>query len=109
SLDNHIEFVRADPRANPSWFGFAMTVREHVDRRKLIRYLDERMIETRLLFGGNILRQPGYRNIPHRLHGDLKETDRLAERTFFIGVYPGLTAAMRDYVVESIHDYFARI
>src|SRR4029077_1679166 len=85
-LDNHLEFVRADPRAEPSWFGFAITVREHIDRRKLIRHLDERMIETRLLFGGNILRQPGYRSIPHRLHGGLEETDRIAERTFFIGV-----------------------
>ncbi len=109
SLDNHLEFAHADPRANPSWFGFSITVREHVERRKLIQHLDRRMIETRLLFGGNILRQPGYRSIPHRLHGDLTETDRIADRTFFIGVYPGLTPAMRDYVVESIHDYFAGI
>jgi CDP-4-dehydro-6-deoxyglucose reductase, E1 len=108
-LDNHIEFARADPRAQPSWFGFAITVREHVERRKLIHHLDQRLIETRLLFGGNILRQPGYRSIPHRLHGTLEETDRIADRTFFIGVYPGLTAAMRDYVAESILDYFAKL
>ncbi len=108
-LEEHVEFVRADPRAEPSWFGFAMTVRPHVDRRKLIRHLDERMIETRLLFGGNILRQPGFLGIPHRLHGNLTETDRIAERTFFIGVYPGLTPAMREFVVETLTGYFARL
>ena len=108
-LGEHIEFVRADPRAEPSWFGFAMTLRPHVDREKLIRHLDQRMIETRLLFGGNILRQPGYMGIPHRLHGELSETNRLAEKTFFIGVYPGLMPAMRAYVVETLFDYFAKL
>jgi CDP-6-deoxy-D-xylo-4-hexulose-3-dehydrase len=108
-LEEHVEFVRADPRAVPSWFGFAMTVRKHVSRAKLIQHLDQRMIETRLLFGGNILRQPGYVAIPHRLHGDLTETDRIAERTFFIGVYPGLTPPMRDYVVETLLDYFGNL
>jgi CDP-4-dehydro-6-deoxyglucose reductase, E1 len=108
-LEEHVEFVRADPRAVPSWFGFAMTVRKHVSRAKVIQHLDQRMIETRLLFGGNILRQPGYRTIPHRLHGELTETDRIAERTFFIGVYPGLTPPMRDYVVETLFAYFANL
>ena len=101
-----MEFARSDPRAEPSWFGFAMTLRPHVERAKLVRYLEERMIETRLLFGGNILRQPGYRTINHRIHGELKETDRIAERTFFIGVYPGLMPAMRDFVLESLFGYF---
>ncbi len=69
-LDEHIEFVRADPRAEPSWFGFAMTLRPHVDRDEAHPPPGpDRMIETRLLFGGNILRQPGYMGIPHRLHG----------------------------------------
>ena len=62
---------------------------------------------TRRQPAGNILRQPGYGAIPHRLHGELTETDRIAERTFFIGVYPGLTPPMRDYVVETLLDYFA--
>jgi CDP-6-deoxy-D-xylo-4-hexulose-3-dehydrase len=106
-LQEHLEFARADPRADPAWFGFAVTVGAHIDRTSLIRHLDARKIETRLLFGGNILRQPGYRQIPHRLAGPLTETDILAERTFFIGVYPGLTPPMRDYVVESFFDFFA--
>ena len=108
-LGEHVEFARVDPRAEPSWFGFAMTLRPHIDRAKLIRYLEDRMIETRLLFGGNILRQPGYRDIPHRLHGDLAETDRIAEQTFFIGVYPGLTAQMRDFVIETLMGYFRKM
>jgi CDP-6-deoxy-D-xylo-4-hexulose-3-dehydrase len=108
-LAQHLEFAEHDPRANPAWFGFAITVGPHVDRTRLIRHLDERKIETRLLFGGNILRQPGYKHIPHRLVGPLTETDRLAERTFFIGVYPGLTPPMRDWVVQSFFDFFAGI
>ncbi len=108
-LAEHMEFARSDPRAEPSWFGFAMTLRPHVERAKLVRYLEERMIETRLLFGGNILRQPGYRHINHRIHGELKETDRIAERTFFIGVYPGLMPAMRDFVLESLFGYFSKL
>jgi CDP-6-deoxy-D-xylo-4-hexulose-3-dehydrase len=108
-LQHHLEFARSDPRADPAWFGFAITVGDHIDRGALIRHLDARNIETRLLFGGNILRQPGYRDIPHRLAGDLVETDRLAERTFFIGIYPGLTEPMRDYVVSSLFDFFAGV
>src|SRR5262249_12424967 len=108
-LEEHIEFVRADPRAEPSWFGFAMTVRSHVDRRALINHLEERRIETRLLFGGNTLRQPGYRGIPHRRHGELTQTDRIAEQTFFIGVYPGLTAEMRSFVVEMLFEFFKKV
>ena len=104
-----MEFTRADPRAEPSWFGFAMTLRPHVERAKLIRHLEDRMIETRLLFGGNILRQPGYLGIPHRLAGDLTETNRIAEKTFFIGVYPGLTPAMRAFVIETLFGYFAKL
>jgi CDP-6-deoxy-D-xylo-4-hexulose-3-dehydrase len=107
-LDEHMEFVRADPRAEPSWFGFAMTLKPHVDRAKVIRHLEDRMIETRLLFGGNILRQPGYLGIPHRLAGELKETNRIAEKTFFVGVYPGLTPAMRGFVVETLMGYFGK-
>lgn len=105
-LEEHLEFARIDPRAEPSWFGFPITLRGHLERAPLVRCLEDRKIETRLLFGGNILRQPGYLDIPHRLHGDLAETDRIAERTFFVGVYPGLTAEMRAFVVETIFGYF---
>ena len=94
------------PRANPSWFGFAMTVRAEcpIDRTALTQRLNERGIGTRLLFGGNLLRQPGFIDIRHRVVGDLTITDRTAENTFWIGVWPGITSAMIDYMIESLHE-----
>lgn len=107
-LSEHLELARVDPRAEPSWFGFPITVREHVERNALTAWLEAVNIETRLMFGGNILCQPAYRNIPHRIQGDLFESDRIMNKTFFIGVYPGLTEAMRDFVVERMHAFFKR-
>jgi CDP-6-deoxy-D-xylo-4-hexulose-3-dehydrase len=94
------------PGANPSWFGFAMTVRAEcpIDRTALTQRLNERGIGTRLLFGGNLLRQPGFIDIRHRVVGDLTITDRTAENTFWIGVWPGITSAMIDYMIESLHE-----
>lgn len=97
-----------DPRADPSWFGFPITVREGVSRAELVQWLETANIETRQVFGGNILKQPGYRDIPRRVHGTLAETDRIMRDTFFVGVYPGLTPAMIDVIVERIGAFFSR-
>lgn len=107
-LSEHLEFAEVDPLANPSWFGFPITVKPHVDRRALVEWLEAVNIETRLMFGGNILRQPAYRDIPHRVYGGLVESDRIMNQTFFIGVYPGLTLVMREFVVERVHAFFSR-
>lgn len=107
-LAEHIELARVDPRAEPSWFGFPITVKDHVERNALTGWLEQVNIETRLMFGGNILRQPAYRNIPHRVQGTLTESDRIMNNTFFIGVYPGLTEAMRSFVVERMHSFFSQ-
>jgi CDP-6-deoxy-D-xylo-4-hexulose-3-dehydrase len=95
----------ATPGSVPSWFGFPLTLRKDapVSRQALLRYLDERKIASRLLFGGNLLRQPAYRNITHRVAGDLKVSDIVMDRTFWIGVYPGLTPPMIDYVLDVFH------
>jgi CDP-6-deoxy-D-xylo-4-hexulose-3-dehydrase len=95
-----------DARSEPSWFGFALTVREGVSRAALVQWLETANIETRQLFAGNILRQPGYRDIAHRVHGTLERSDRVMRDTFFVGVYPGLTDAMVDFVAERIGDFF---
>jgi CDP-4-dehydro-6-deoxyglucose reductase, E1 len=95
-----------DPRANPSPFGFPITLREGIDRRSVIQQLEAANIETRLVFGGNILRQPGFRNIEHRVYGTLERSDTIMRSTFFVGVYPGLTAEMIDYVIEVITNIF---
>jgi CDP-6-deoxy-D-xylo-4-hexulose-3-dehydrase len=95
-----------DPRANPSPFAFPITVRPGLDRGRLVRHLEDARIETRLLFGGNIVRQPGFLNIEKRVHGDLFASDIVMRDTFFIGVYPGLTAEMLDYVLEVFRGFF---
>ncbi len=107
-LQDRLVLPVVDPRANPSPFGFAVTVRPGVERADLVRWLEDSKIETRSLFGGNILRQPGFANIAHRVAGTLERSDRIMTDTFFVGVYPGLTDEMVDFVTERFHDYFAR-
>jgi CDP-6-deoxy-D-xylo-4-hexulose-3-dehydrase len=100
-----------DQRAEPSWFAFPITVRPGAPftRRDLITFLEERNVETRLLFAGNILRQPGYRDIPHRIVGELANSDLVIRSTFFVGVYPGLDDARIDYMLDGFADFFARL
>lgn len=106
-LEQYFVLPRATAKAEPSWFGFALTVRSDApfERAALIKHLESRKIATRLLFGGNLLRQPAYEDIPHRVVGELENTDRIALSTFWIGVYPGLTTEMLDFVISSIHDF----
>ena len=95
------------PHSDPSWFGFLLTVRPSAPftRNQLIRFLEDRKIATRLLFGGNLTRQPAYQDIPYRVVGDLRHTDLAMNQTFWIGVYPGLTAEMIGYVIEMFAEF----
>jgi CDP-6-deoxy-D-xylo-4-hexulose-3-dehydrase len=88
------------PNADPAWFGFVLTVRESAGftRNELTRFLEANRIETRNLFSGNLLRQPAFMDIDHRVVGDLTNTDIIMERTFFIGVYPGIHDAQIEYI-----------
>lgn len=99
---------RALPQANPAWFGFPITVQGGVSRRELVAFLESRKIETRMIFAGNVIRQPGFRDIPHRVVGELTTSDRVMRDTFFVGVYPGLTPAMLDWMVDSFAAFFDR-
>jgi CDP-6-deoxy-D-xylo-4-hexulose-3-dehydrase len=103
-LEDVLLLPEATPGSEPSWFGFPIQVRPEapLTRNQLVRALEERKIATRLLFGGNLLRQPAYKNVPHRVVGDLAETNRIVDRLFWVGVYPGLSQPMLDYVIESI-------
>lgn len=107
-LENHLILPKADPKADPSWFGFPITVKDGIDRLDLIRWLEDALIETRLIFGGNIVRQPAFTDILCRIHGSLKESDRVMNSAFFIGVYPGLTDEMIDFIIERFKDFFKR-
>jgi len=95
-------------RADPSWFAFPITVRPGVPftRRDLTTFLEQQSIETRLLFAGNVVRQPGYRHIEHRAVGDLPNSDLVLRSTFFVGVYPGLDDARIAYMLETFADFF---
>ncbi len=112
-LKKHLEKVegiavaQATPNSNPSWFGCPITLdpKHTVNREDLLRFLESRKIGTRLLFAGNITKQPAYKNIDFRVVGDLTNTDIVMTRSFWVGVYPGLTTQMMDYVIESITDY----
>jgi CDP-4-dehydro-6-deoxyglucose reductase, E1 len=97
----------ATERSDPSWFGFALSVRPDApySRHDLVRHLEERKIGTRQLFAGNIVRQPAYAEVKHRIAGDLSNTDAVMDCAFWLGVYPGLDDTMIDYVIETVNDF----
>lgn len=105
-LSDKILFLIPDEKAEPSPFGFPMTLLPGADRARFIEHLEKRQIETRLVFGGNILRQPAFRNIRHRVSGSLTNSDTVMKQTLFIGVHPGLTAEMIDYMIDSVKSFF---
>lgn len=93
------------PNADPAWFGFPILLRPNAPfgRRELITFLDEKKIGTRLLFGGNLTRQPAYKDVRFRRIGPLQNSDLVMNQLFWIGVYPGLTSAMLDYMLDALH------
>lgn len=105
-LDDFI-FPSWDDRADISWFAFPLTVRPKAPfrRKDIVAHLEDAKIETRMFFAGNLLRQPGYVGIPHRIAGELRNTDVVMENTFFVGVFPGLTDPMVDYMIEQFHAF----
>ncbi|NLU74359.1 lipopolysaccharide biosynthesis protein RfbH [Streptomyces sp. HNM0575] len=99
----------ATPRSDPSWFGFVLTVDPEApfSRAELVAFLEDRKIGTRRLFAGNLTRHPAYIGRPHRIVGELTNSDVITDQTFWIGVYPALTDEMLDYVTASIKEFVA--
>jgi CDP-4-dehydro-6-deoxyglucose reductase, E1 len=97
-------------RSDPSWFGFPLAVRPDApfSRNQVTAYLEEHKIATRLLFGGNLVRQPAYRDRNFRIAGSLENTDFVMNQVFWIGIYPGITEAMLDYTLENFHAFCGR-
>ena len=104
-LSEYLILPKAAEHSDPSWFGFALTVKQEspIKRNQLVQDLNENKIATRLLFAGNLLRQPGFAQSPRRVSGELKNTDIVMNDSFWIGVWPGLTIPMLDYMIETIH------
>ncbi|MEG3631670.1 lipopolysaccharide biosynthesis protein RfbH [Streptomyces poriticola] len=103
----HLVLPRATPRSEPSWFGFALTVDPDApfERAELVDFLEDRKIGTRRLFAGNLTRHPAYIDQPHRIVGDLTNSDIVTEQTFWIGVYPALDDEKIDYMVSSVKEF----
>jgi CDP-4-dehydro-6-deoxyglucose reductase, E1 len=105
-LQDFLILPEPTPQSDPSWFGFPVALKEEcpVDRDTVLRTFAERHIATRLLFAGNLVRQPAYLHEEHRRIGELKNADFVMDNVFWVGVYPGLTESMVDYMIESFHD-----
>ena len=104
-LADSLLLPEATPGSNPSWFGFPIGIRPEsgLTRDQVIRSLDQKKIATRLLFGGNLVRQPAYEGLKYRVVGDLPVTDYVMNNVFWIGVYPGLSAEMIEYMIQALN------
>jgi CDP-6-deoxy-D-xylo-4-hexulose-3-dehydrase len=103
-LQEFLILPEATPGSEPSWFGFPIAVRpgSPCSRNQIVGFLEKRGIATRLLFGGNLVRQPAYQSVEHRTVGNLKNSDFVMNQVFWVGIYPGLSAPMIEYIVESV-------
>jgi CDP-6-deoxy-D-xylo-4-hexulose-3-dehydrase len=108
NLEEFLILPESEKNSDPSWFGFPLSLRKSnkFNRNDLIKYLDNKKIGTRLLFAGNVIKQPYMKNVDFRVHGELKNTNFTMENTFWIGVYPGLTSQHLEYSVNIIKKFF---
>ncbi|WP_372776906.1 lipopolysaccharide biosynthesis protein RfbH [Litorivivens sp.] len=107
-LTDFLEVAEATPGSDPSWFGFPVTLRESsgIKRVDLLKYLDQHKIGSRLLFAGNLTRQPYFKDVEHRVVGNLVNTDRTMNQTFWLGVQPSLNKEHFEFVGEKLEQFF---
>jgi len=108
-LEEYFILPEKTPNSDPSWFGFMLTIRDpkRIDRNKLVQNLEEQKIGTRLFFGGNMVKQPAYKNIEKRIVGSLENSDKAMNDSFWIGVWPGLGKEHLEYVFEVLNKYIS--
>jgi CDP-6-deoxy-D-xylo-4-hexulose-3-dehydrase len=107
-LTDFLELPVPTPNSNPSWFGFPLTLKPDagVTRVELTRFLDDNKIGTRLLFAGNLLKQPYFKGVEYRVVGELTHTDITMNNTFWLGVQPALTNQQLDFVADKLEEFF---
>jgi len=108
NVSDFIEIAEATPNSEPSWFGFPITIKESagVNRVDLVKFLDQNKIGTRLLFAGNLTRQPYFHDIEYRVVGELTNTDRTMNNTLWLGIFPALGEEHFDYIAEKMEEFF---
>ena len=108
-FEEYFVLPRATSRSDPSWFGFLLSVRPEAPftRNEIVRHLESRRIATRLMFAGNLIRQPAFSEQPHRVVGPLTNSDYIMNQSFWIGVYPGLSEPALDYAITTIAEFVA--
>ena len=109
AVQDRLILPEACPNSNPSWFGFMMTCREGVDKNKVVSFIEAKGVQTRMLFAGNLTKQPCFDEMRktgtgYRVAGSLDVTDKIMEKTFWVGVYPGMTDEMVDDMAEIISE-----
>jgi len=104
--EDRLILPRWHAKADPSWFGYPITVRSpRIKRNDLVQYLDRSKIETRLIFAGNIVKQPAFEQVEYRVSGQLTNSDIVMNQSFFIGVYPGLTESKLSHTLKVLDKY----
>jgi len=109
-LGEYLYLPQAAEGTNPSWFGFPITCKEHVNRAAIVKHLEDNKVQTRMLFAGNLIKHPCFTNMPnkgkefYRVAGDLSNTDGAMERTFWVGVYPGMTEEKLKFIAKCIRE-----
>ena len=109
SLTEYLTLPKATENSSSSWFGYPITIKDNmINRTELLKYLDEHKIGTRLLFAGNLTKQPYFKDHEYRVIGRLENTDRIMNQTFWIGIYPGISTEMMDYAAEILKQFFIK-
>lgn len=108
-VEDKLILPEACENASPSWFGFLITCKEGIDRNKVVQYVEDRGVQTRMLFAGNLIKHPCFDEMRatgegYRVVGNLENTDRIMNDTFWVGVYPGMTDEMIDYMAKTIKE-----
>ena len=108
TLTDFLYLPEPTPNSDPSWFGFPITLKEDAGtaRVDLLRFLDQQKIGTRLLFAGNLIKQPYFQGVEYRVVGDLTNTDITMNQTFWVGIYPALGEEHLEYIAEKLEEYF---